>query len=100
MLSVNRVTKSLESVWVWLWVGGVKGMTQLLLVACGTASSTSILCSLTMVLPSTGEMKMDDDSSADQQFQVFKDFDFLDIELDEMEVSYQVTLWRLNIIYT
>ena len=34
---------------------------------------------------------MDDDSSADQQFQVFKDFDFLDIELDEMEVSCQTS---------
>ena len=32
-------------------------------------------------------MNMDDDSSNDQHLQVIKDFDFLDIELDEMEVS-------------
>lgn len=34
-----------------------------------------------------GEMKIDDDSSVDQHFEVFKDFDFLDNELDDMEVS-------------
>ena len=43
-----------------------------------------------------GDRKFDDTSSVDQQLQVFRDFDFLDIELQYLEVTSNVTCAVIN----
>lgn len=41
----------------------------------------------------TRELENTDDTTSEQQFRVFRDFDFLDVELEDGEVSRLMFLW-------
>lgn len=42
-----------------------------------------------------------DDTASEQQFRVFRDFDFLDVELEDGEVTYiHISLYFTNVLLT
>lgn len=43
----------------------------------------------------TREPENTDDTTSEQQFRVFRDFDFLDVELEDGEVSFGISVWKI-----
>ena len=47
----------------------------------------------------SGDSKLDDSVTTDQQFGVFKDFDFLEYELESQEVRNDASDWFIVMFY-
>lgn len=70
--------------------------------SCGDLDLIEHQTSLVSSEDGTREQENMDDSNSEQQFRVFRDFDFLDVELEDGEVQYifSETAFLLKHFYT